>query len=194
MIFRDIGLPGAVLIDLERHEDERGWFARSWCADEFAAHGLPTRFSQCNVSFNRKRGTLRGLHYQVHPFAEAKLVRCTRGKIFDVIVDLRPASRTHLQWRAVELSADNGRMVFVPEGFAHGFQSLSDDSEVCYQMSRPYAPEAARGVRFDDPAIGIVWPIRRGLVMSERDRAFPLLGGARASRRRTVRAPVAAGL
>jgi dTDP-4-dehydrorhamnose 3,5-epimerase len=184
MIFRGMGLEGAFVIDPERIEDDRGFFARCWCAQDFADHGLPGGFAQCNVSFNRRRGTLRGLHYQVHPFSEAKLVRCTRGAIFDVAVDLRPGSPTYLQWRAVELNEENGRMTFLPEGFAHGFQSLRDETEVFYQMSRPYVPEAARGVRYDDPALGIRWPIRKGLVVSPRDRALPRIapdGKGRAS-------------
>jgi dTDP-4-dehydrorhamnose 3,5-epimerase len=166
-------LAGAWLIDLERHEDERGYFARAWCEHEFAAHGIPMRVAQCNVSFNRRRGTLRGMHYQAAPHAEAKIVRCPRGAIYDVILDLRPGSPTFRKWFAAELTAENQRMMFVPEGFAHGLQTLVDDTEVFYLMSEFFHPDAARGVRWDDPAFGIEWPIADP-VLSERDRNFPL--------------------
>lgn len=173
MIFRDTALPGAYVIEPERHEDERGFFARTWCRREFAARGLNTQVVQCNVSFNRRKGTLRGLHYQVAPHEEAKLVRCTRGAVYDVIVDLRPRSPAFLRWIAVRLGAEDGRMVYVPEGCAHGFQTLEDDTEVFYQMSEFYAPECARGVRWDDPAFGIEWPAVAERVLSARDRTFP---------------------
>lgn len=172
MIFRDTGIGGAWILEAERLEDERGFFARTWDADEFAARGLNARLAQCSISFNRLRGTLRGLHYQVAPHEEAKLVRCTAGAIFDVVVDLRPDSTTFRDWFGVELSADNRLAVYVPEACAHGFLTLTDGCEVHYQISQFYAPEAARGVRWDDPAFGITWP-GEVLVMNERDRTYP---------------------
>lgn len=168
-------LAGAFLIELQPIEDERGFFARSFCADEFKKHGLDDRVAQCNVSFNRQAGTLRGMHYQVAPHEEAKLVRCTAGAVFDVIIDLRYGSPTRYQWVASELSARNRRAMFVPAGFAHGFQTLEDDSEVLYLMSEFYHPESARGLRWDDPRIGIEWP-RSDPVLSDKDRSFPLIG------------------
>lgn len=175
MIIRELGLPGACIVELEPRADERGFFARSYCVREFEAHGLEPRIVQCNVSYNRHRGTLRGMHYQAAPHGEAKLVRCTRGAIYDVILDLRPESATFCQWRGVELRAEPGvpaRMLYVPVGFAHGYLTLEDDTEVFYQMSEFYSPEASRGVRWDDPAFGIEWPepVR---VISERDRTYP---------------------
>jgi dTDP-4-dehydrorhamnose 3,5-epimerase len=158
MIFTETKLKGAFVIDIELHEDERGFFARSWCEDEFKKHGLNQRLVQCNISFNKKRGTLRGMHYQVEPFAEAKLVRCTMGALYDVIIDLRPNSATFKQWISVELTAENHRALYIPENFAHGFQTLIDNTEVFYQMSELYHPECARAVRWDDPAFGIEWP------------------------------------
>lgn len=172
MIFRETLLKGALIIEPERIEDDRGFLARSFCQREFEAHGLNPRVVQCNISFNKRRGTLRGLHYQVAPHEEAKLVRCTQGAIYDVIVDLRPASPTFKQWVAVELSSANGCMVFVPEGFAHGFQTIEDDSEVFYQMSEFYGPESACGVRWDDSAFEIRWPLAEKIV-SPRDAGFP---------------------
>jgi dTDP-4-dehydrorhamnose 3,5-epimerase len=163
---------GVVVIELERHEDERGFFARSFCADEFAAHGLSACVAQCNISFNRRRGTVRGLHFQRPPRAEAKLVRCTAGAIYDVAVDLRSASPTFCRYVGVELTARNRRMLYVPPGFAHGFQTLADESEVFYQMSEPFTAEAADGVRWNDPAFAIAWPLDVQ-VISERDRSFP---------------------
>jgi dTDP-4-dehydrorhamnose 3,5-epimerase len=167
-------LTGAYLIELELLEDERGFFARSFCQSEFRAHGLDPVVAQCNVSFNRKRGTLRGLHYQAEPHVEAKLVRCTRGAVWDVIVDLRKGSLTVRQWHAAELTADNRRALYIPAGFAHGFQTLADDSEVLYQMSEFYHPESARGILWDDPALQINWPLSNPTV-SERDRSYPPL-------------------
>ncbi|SRR5579884_1691307 len=158
MIFTETKLKGAYLIDLERLEDERGYFARSWCQREFLNHGLDPKVVQCNVSFNKKKGTLRGMHYQLPPFAEAKLVRCTRGALYDVIIDLRPNAPTFLQWMAVELTAENARMLYIPKGFAHGFQTVEDNTEVFYQMSEFYSPESARGVRWNDPLFKITWP------------------------------------
>jgi dTDP-4-dehydrorhamnose 3,5-epimerase len=173
VIFTETKLAGAFIVDLDPHEDERGFFARSWCADEFQRHGLNPRLVQCNISFNQKRGTLRGMHYQIAPHEEAKLVRCTRGAIFDVMIDLQIASPTYCQWVAVELTAENHRAVYVPEGFAHGFQTLTDDVEVFYQMSDFFFPDLARGVRWNDPAFGITWPIS-DVIVSEKDQDFPL--------------------
>jgi dTDP-4-dehydrorhamnose 3,5-epimerase len=172
MIFTETKLQGAFIIDIDRIEDERGFFARTWCQREFEAHGFCTQLVQCNISFNKHKGTLRGMHYQAAPYAEAKLVRCTSGAIYDVIIDLRPDSPTFKRWVAVELRAANRRMLFIPEGFAHGFQTLADDTEVFYQMSQFYAPEYARGVRWDDPAFGVSWPAEKRII-SERDRSFP---------------------
>ncbi len=172
MIFTELPLPGAFVIEPERRADERGFFARTWCRREFADHGIVCDWVQCNVSFNRRKGTLRGLHYQAAPWAEAKLVRCTAGAIYDVLVDLRRASPCFGKWTAVELTAAKGRMLYVPPGFAHGFQTLADNAEVFYQMSEYYRPEAARGCRWDDPALGIVWP-DGDRVLSPRDQQFP---------------------
>lgn len=175
MIFRETSLSGAFLVEPERIGDERGFFARSWCAEEFARHGLSPRLAQCSVSWNRTAGTLRGLHFQLAPHAESKLVRATRGSIFDVIVDLRPASPTRHRWFAAELDADSGLMMYVPEGFAHGFQTLEDDTEVLYQISVPYHPESSAGLRWDDPALAIAWPATDRRIVSERDLGLPLL-------------------
>ncbi len=165
-------LKGAFSIEPERLEDERGFFARTWCEREFAALGLDPRCVQCSISFNKKKSTLRGLHYQAAPGEEAKLVRCTRGAIYDVIVDLRPGSKTFKQWFSVELTAENHKMIFIPENFAHGFLTLQDDTEVYYQMSAFYAPEYARGIRWNDPAFDIAWPAEVQ-VISDRDRNYP---------------------
>lgn len=172
MIFSATPLPGAYFIDPELLEDERGFFARLWCTREFAACGLDTQVAQCSVSFTRRRGTVRGLHYQIPPHDEVKLVRCTRGAIYDVIVDLRPDSPAFLRHLTVELTAENRRALYVPRGFAHGFQTLADDTEVCYQMSEFFAPDAARGVRWNDPAFAIAWPVPDPIVLP-RDRAYP---------------------
>jgi dTDP-4-dehydrorhamnose 3,5-epimerase len=171
VLFRETKLPGAFVIDLQKHEDERGFFARSWCRKEFEAHGLDPRTVQCNVSFNKVKGTFRGMHYQVAPFAEAKLVRCTRGAIYDVIIDLRRESATYKQHVSEVLSSNNCKALFVPEGFAHGFQTLEDNSEVFYQMSEFYSAEHQRGLRYNDPAFGINWPTDV-LVISDRDRNY----------------------
>jgi dTDP-4-dehydrorhamnose 3,5-epimerase len=167
-------LKGVFLIRIERIEDERGSFARTFCRREFGERGLDSMVAQCNLSHNRLRGTLRGLHYQLPPAAEAKLVRCTRGAIFDVAVDLRPNSPTFCRWFGTELSAANDMMLYIPKGFAHGFQTLADDTEITYQMSEYYAPDLARGLRWDEPALGIHWPLSVG-TMSERDRQQPAL-------------------
>ncbi len=173
MIFTETKLKGAFLVELERFEDERGHFARSWSACEFERQGLSAALVECNISFNRLAGTLRGMHYQAAPHAQIKLVRCTRGAVYDVIVDLRPASPTFKEWVGVELSEENGAALYVPEGFAHGFQTLADDAEVFYQMSTYYAPESARGVRWDDPAFGVEWPEERRRIINARDREYP---------------------
>ena len=172
MKFSPTALAGACIIDIEPVPDERGFFARGWCREEFARHGLNPDLAQCSISFNKKRGTLRGMHYQAKPHEETKVVRCTRGAIYDVIVDLRPESPTFRKWIAVELSADNRRMLYVPPGFAHGFQSLVDDTEVFYQISTFYHPGSVRGVRWDDPAFGIEWPVMER-VISNKDRQYP---------------------
>ena len=172
MTWRETELPGAFVVESERMEDERGWFARVYDEGELEQRGLATRFPQGSIAFNKEQGTLRGLHYQAEPHAEAKLVRCIRGAVHDVIVDLRPASPTFKRWVAVELTAASGRTLYVPEGLAHGYLTLEDESETLYLISAPYAPEAARGVRWDDPAFAIPWPFRP-TVISPRDATFP---------------------
>ena len=174
MRFQETEIPGAWLIDPEPLVDERGFFARSWCKKEFEERGLDGNLAQCNISYNRTIGTLRGLHFQATPNSEAKLVRCTAGSVWDVIVDVRAESPTLHRWKSVELTAANRRMLYVPAGVAHGFQSLEDGSEVFYQMSEYYDAEAARGLAWDDPVLGIEWPIANP-ILSERDRAFPFL-------------------
>jgi dTDP-4-dehydrorhamnose 3,5-epimerase len=172
--FSPTPLAGAFVVELACVGDERGFFARSFCREEFRRQGLNPAVAQCNVSWNRLKGTLRGLHYQAKPHEETKLVRCTRGSIWDVIVDLREGSPTRLRWHAQELSVDNRRALYIPEGFAHGFQTLEDDSEVLYQMSEFYHPNLGRGLRWDDPRLAIEWPLPDP-IMSERDRSYPLL-------------------
>jgi dTDP-4-dehydrorhamnose 3,5-epimerase len=172
MIFTATELEGATLIDLERRIDDRGFFARTYCEREFAAHGLPARMVQSNLSFTRRAGTLRGMHFQARPHEEDKLVRCVRGAIWDAIVDIRPGSPTFCKWIGVELNEDNGRMLLVPKGFAHGFVTLTDDVAVCYQMSQFYAPGTERGARHDDPAFGIAWPVPI-VHMADKDRDWP---------------------
>ncbi len=191
MRFLETELKGAFIIEMEPYEDHRGFFARSFCQKEFAAHGLNPRVVQCNVSFNKKKGTLRGMHYQAAPYEEAKLVRCTRGAIYDVIIDLRSKSPTFKRWIAVILTAFDihpesyrtslptsrtlypapGSMLYIPEGFAHGFQTLEDNTELFYQMSEFYHPESARGIRWDDPAFGIEWPIPKP-ILSAKDQSY----------------------
>jgi dTDP-4-dehydrorhamnose 3,5-epimerase len=173
MRFQPTRLPGVFVIEPVLLTDERGFFARSWCKQELAAHGLCTEIAQCSISFNRKRGTLRGLHYQAPPHAENKIVRCKRGAIFDVALDLRSDSRTFCQWHGVELTEKNYRMLYIPAGCAHGFQTLANNSEVEYFISTAYEPAAARGVRWNEPAFGIEWPIREPVVLSERDANYP---------------------
>jgi len=165
-------LPGAYLIELERLEDARGYFARAWCTREAIAHGLQPTISQCNLSSNRLRGTLRGMHYQVNPHGEDKLVRCTRGAMFDVITDLRPDSPTYRQWRAFHLDGIRADALYVPKGFAHGFQTLEDDTDVYYQMSEPFHADSARGFRWNDPAFAITWPLPNP-ILSVKDAAYP---------------------
>jgi dTDP-4-dehydrorhamnose 3,5-epimerase len=171
MIFIQTRLKGAYIIELEKLEDERGYFARSWCQREFQEHGLDPRLVQCNVSYNKKKGTLRGMHYQLPPYAESKLVHCTRGALYDVVIDLRPESPTFLQWTAEVLTPENAKMMYVPQGFAHGFQTLEDNTEVYYQMSEFYAPDYARGVRWNDPQFGIVWS-EEVTTISQKDREY----------------------
>src|SRR5262245_56104451 len=173
MRFQELAIDGAFVIEPERREDERGFFARTWCRREFEAHGISCEWLQCSVSFNKRRGTLRGLHYQTPPWQEAKLVRCTMGAVYDVIVDLRPHSRHYGAWAAVELTAQNRRLLYLPEGFAHGFQTLTDNTEVFYQISQEYHAEAARGLRWDDPALAIAWPECRERILSAADRSYP---------------------
>jgi dTDP-4-dehydrorhamnose 3,5-epimerase len=172
VIFFETNLRGSFIVEVERNEDQRGFFARTWCQKEFKKRGLNPNLVQCSVSVNRKKGTLRGMHYQAAPYEEAKLVRCTRGAVYDVIIDLRPDSSTFLRWEAVELTSTNYRMLYVPEGFAHGFQTLADDTEVFYQMSEFYSPEHARGVRWNDPAFEIQWP-STDRTISLRDETYP---------------------
>lgn len=172
MRFEELELATAFRIELEPHQDERGFFARTFCEREFAAHGLVTRYPQCNLSYNRDAGTLRGMHYQAAPHREAKLVRCVSGAIYDVIVDLRPGSPTRLRWIGVELDARSRAALYIPGGFAHGFLTLREHTEVFYQMGAFYESEAARGLRWNDPAIGIEWPFTPR-ILSERDRSYP---------------------
>jgi dTDP-4-dehydrorhamnose 3,5-epimerase len=174
MQFGRTSLQDAALITLEPREDQRGWFSRTFCREEFTKHGLLGDFPQTNHSHNRSRGTLRGMHYQREPHGEAKLVRCVRGAIYDVIVDLRPSSPTFRKWEGFMLSEENSRQLYVPPGFAHGFLTLADAVDVVYQVSHPYTPAAEGGLRYDDPAIGIVWP-EPVVVISEKDAAWPLL-------------------
>lgn len=173
MRFFQTPLNGAWVVDLDLLGDERGWFARTFDAEEFAARGLNPAVVQCNASFNARAGTLRGMHYQAEPHGESKLVRCVRGAIFDVAVDLRAGSPTFRGWHGVELSAENRLALYIPPGLAHGFQTLTDGAEVLYQMGQHYVPEAARGVRWDDPAFAIEWPAPDGeRIVSERDRSY----------------------
>jgi dTDP-4-dehydrorhamnose 3,5-epimerase len=172
--FIETPLANLYIVEIEPFNDDRGFFARSFCARDFLAHGLELTVAQCNISFNEKTGTLRGLHFQAPPHEEAKLVRCTRGAIYDVAVDIRPSSRTYLKWYATELTSENRRMMFIPHGFAHGFQTLADDSEVFYLMSDYYHPESARGLRWNDPMLKINWPIAN-CIISDKDHTYPLI-------------------
>ena len=177
MIFREMELKGAFVIELDKITDDRGFFARTWCRREFEEHGLNPNLVQCNISFNKTAGTLRGMHYQAAPHEETKLVRCTKGSIFDVIIDLRPHSATYQRHVGVRLCAAEYTSLYIPEGFAHGFQTLEDGAEVLYQMSEFYHPESARGVRWDDPAFGIEWPRAEKRIISDRDRSYPDYAG-----------------
>ncbi|MCC6423958.1 MAG: dTDP-4-dehydrorhamnose 3,5-epimerase [Phycisphaerales bacterium] len=176
MIFHQTKLAGAYIIELEKIADSRGFFAESFSSRQFEQQGLNCRIAQCNVSFNHKKGTLRGMHFQIAPATEVKIVRCTRGAVFDAIVDIRPCSATYGQWIGVELSADNHKALYVPEMFAHGYQTLADNSEVTYQVSEFYTPSAARGYRYDDPGFGIQWPLPV-VELSGRDAAWEPFGG-----------------
>lgn len=188
MIFTETRLAGAFVIDLDRREDDRGFFARTFCRREFEEHGLEPLIAQSNVAFNRVRGTLRGMHFQYPPAAETKLVRCTRGAILDIIVDLRPESPTHLEHVAVELTADNHRALYVPRRFAHGYQVLEDGTETTYQVGEFYTPSAEGGLRYDDPALRLEWPLPVTAI-SEKDRAWPLLADVGTEVRARMAAP-----
>lgn len=177
MIFTELAVAGAFAIDLEKREDARGYFARAWCAREFEENGLNPELVQVNLSFNDEVGTLRGMHFQRAPHEEAKSVRCTRGAIYDVVLDLRPESPTYKDWAAVELSADNRRMLYVPEGCGHGYQTLTPETETLYQVSAFYAPDSEGGVRWNDPAFGIDWPDTPRRILSEKDASWPDYSG-----------------
>jgi dTDP-4-dehydrorhamnose 3,5-epimerase len=170
--FIETRIPGAWRIELERRQDDRGFFARSFCEREFADRGLAIRYPQCNISYNKARGTLRGMHFQRPPEPEIKVVRCLRGSVYDVILDLRPDSSSYLRWEAFELTEDNRNALYIPEGCAHGFQTLTDDAELFYQMGAFYAPDCNDGVRWDDPAFGIAWPLADP-ILSDKDRSYP---------------------
>jgi dTDP-4-dehydrorhamnose 3,5-epimerase len=172
VIFTETQLPGAFIIEPERIADEGGFFARTWCQKELVSHGLESRLVQCNISYNPQKGTLRGMHFQTAPREEVKIVRCTRGEIYDVIIDLRPGSDTYKKWVGVTLGEEKRNMIYIPKGFAHGFITLSDQAEVFYQMSEFYSPDNARGVRWNDPAFDIRWPIAVQLI-AERDNNYP---------------------
>lgn len=174
MLFTETKLIGAFIIDLERREDNRGFFARAFCQHEFADHGLKPVIAQANIGFNRRRGCMRGMHFQFPPVAETKVVRCTRGAVLDIIVDLRPESPTYLEHISVELTADNHRAIYIPERFAHGYQALEDETETSYQVGEFYAPGVEGGLRYDDPALGLTWPLSVTEI-SEKDASWPLL-------------------
>jgi dTDP-4-dehydrorhamnose 3,5-epimerase len=178
MIFTPTPLKGAFIITPDLIEDERGFFSRVFCRREFEANGLNPNLVQCNISFNKQKGTLRGMHYQIAPHAEVKLVRCTAGAIYDVMIDLRPESKTFKRWFSAELTAENHNMLYVPEGFAHGYQTLADDTEIAYQVSTFYHTESERGVRWNDPVFGIAWPLPV-TVISPKDQAYPNWGATR---------------
>jgi len=171
MIFNETKLKNAFIIEIEQLDDERGFFARAWDNKKFEEHGLNSKLVQSNISFTKKKGTIRGMHYQVPPYAEAKLIRCTRGKIYDAIIDLRTKSETFTKWMSVELSGINHRMIYVPEGFAHGFQTLEDNTEVFYQVTKEYNPNYEGGLRWDDPVFGIKWPLGKEII-SKKDRSW----------------------
>ena len=177
MIFREAELPGVFILEPEKRTDERGFFSRLWCGDEFEMHGLNPRLEQCSLSYNEKKGTLRGMHFQKEPYAEDKLLFCATGAIYDVVMDLRGGSPSFKRWMAVELSRENRKMLYVPKGFAHGFLTLEPQTEVFYFISAPFRPEYASGVRWDDAAFGIKWPKEEELIISEKDRSWPLFTG-----------------
>lgn len=176
MIFEETKLKGAYIIHPDRLEDDRGFFARTWCMKEFEAHGLTANMVQSNIAFNHKKGTLRGMHFQRPPYEEAKLVRCTAGSVYDVIIDLRPDSPSYMEWLGIELHMENRKMIFIPEGFAHGYQTLADNSEVFYQVSQFYTPSAEGGALWNDPVFNIEWPEVEHRIISEKDRRWPAYG------------------
>jgi dTDP-4-dehydrorhamnose 3,5-epimerase len=173
MVFKETRLKGAFIIELEKIVDDRGFFSRAWCQKEFKAHGLNPNVVQCNLSFNTSKGTLRGMHYQIAPHEEAKIIRCTRGKVYDVIIDLRPQSPTYLRWAGFELSSENRKMLYVPESFAHGYLTLADNTELFYQVSRFYSPESECGIRWNERAVNIKWPRTNGLIITDKDKNWP---------------------
>ena len=173
MLFIETKLKGAFVIELEKYSDDRGFFSRAWCQKEFKEQGINSRFVQANIGFSKNSGTIRGIHYQIAPFEEAKLVRCIRGAIFDVVLDLRPELPSFKQWFGVELSDENRKMLYVPEGCAHGYQTLVDNTEFFYQVSQVYSPESERGILWNDPEFDIEWPIDEDLVISEKDQNWP---------------------
>ncbi len=173
MVFKETLLKGAFIIELEKIDDIRGFFSRAWCQEEFQTHGLNPNIAQCNLTFSATIGTLRGLHYQIAPYHESKCVRCIRGKIYDVIVDLRPNSPTYSQWMGFELSSENRKMLYIPENFAHGYLTLADNAEVFYQVSQFYSPGSEGGVRWNDPSINIKWPNSANLIITEKDKNWP---------------------
>lgn len=173
MKFIELNLKGAFIIEPEYIEDQRGFFARSYCVEEFEKQGLNSKINQCNISYNHYKGTLRGMHYQIGEKSEVKVVRCTKGKIFDVIVDLRPYSASYKKWQGIELSSENHKMLYIPQGFAHGFQTLEDCSEVFYQMTESFSPIHAKGIRWNDPIFKIQWPFNRPSVISSKDQQYP---------------------
>jgi dTDP-4-dehydrorhamnose 3,5-epimerase len=173
MIFRKTNLKGVFIIELEKHKDDRGYFARTWCENEFKANGLNSKLAQANTALSVQKGTLRGMHYQIAPYEETKIIRCIRGSVFDVVIDIRPDSITYCQWLGIELSSENHTMLYVPEGFAHGYKTLRNNSEVFYLVSQFYTPDAERGIRWDDPAFSIKWPETSDLIISEKDKNWP---------------------
>ena len=185
MLFTETKLKGAFIIDLERREDSRGFFARAFCQNEFSDHGLKPVIAQANIGFNRRRGCLRGMHFQYPPAAETKVVRCTRGAVLDIVVDLRPESPTYLEHVSVELTADNHRAIYIPERFAHGYQALEDETETSYQVGEFYTPGAEGGLRYDDSALGLTWPLPVSEI-SEKDAAWPLLAEVESEVRRRM--------
>ena len=172
MKFIETKLPGAFVIEPEKKEDKRGFFTRTWCKNELGNHGLKAEIAQVNINFNKQRGTLRGMHYQAAPYGECKIIKCTRGAVFDVVIDLRKDSPTYLDWIGVELTGDNFRMLYVPENFSHGFITLEDQTEICYMVTQFYTPEAERGIRWDDPSFNIKWPLHPQ-VISDKDSSYP---------------------